>query len=100
MLEDGVISKSQPKVRQVELGEEGSDFECYDKSEGKQVHVDIDKETTEENKSTLAPPLSKRSEEDEIKNNDETRDGDAIINLRRSNRIFKPPERLGSVPYF
>ena len=29
------------------MDEEDSDFECYDKSDGKPVHADIDKEVTE-----------------------------------------------------
>ena len=53
-------------------------------------------EMAESNKPTLAL-LPNRSEEDEINNNGETLDN---FNLRRSNRIFKPPEQLGSVPYF
>ena len=36
-------SASKPKVRKVESDEDNSDFECYIKSDGKQVHVDIDK---------------------------------------------------------
>ena len=83
----------------MESDEEDSGFKCYDMSEGKPVHLDFDKETTEGNKSTLAL-LPNRSEEDEINKNGETRDRDGNINLRRSNRIFKPPERLGCVPYF
>ena len=98
-MEKGIISESRPKVRKVDSDEEDSDFENYDRSEGKPVHVDIDKEITEGNKPTLAL-LPKRSENDEINNNGETRDRDGNNNLRRSNRIFKPPERLGSVPYF
>ena len=86
-------------VWKVELDNEDNDFDCYDKSEGKSVHVDIGKETIEGNKSTLALQLN-RSEENRIYNNVETRDGDGNISLRRWNRIFKPLERLGSVPYF
>ena len=97
MMEKGTISESEPIVRKVESDEEDSDLDCSDKSEGKPVHVDIDKETTEGNKSTLAL-LPNRSDEVEVNNNGETRDGDGIISLRKSNRTFKPPERLGSVP--
>ena len=79
---EGIISESQPKVQKVESNEKDSDFVCYDKSEAKRVHVNIDKETTERNKSTLAL-LPNRSEEDEINNNGETRDGDGNISLRR-----------------
>ena len=98
-MEEGIISESKPKVRKVESDEEDSHFECFDKCEGEPVHVDIDKETTEGNKSTLAL-LPNRSEENQINNNGETRDGDGNISSRRSNRIHKPLEWLGSVPYF
>ena len=63
------------------------------------MHVDVDKEMSESNKTTL-PLLLNRSEEEEINNNGETLDEDGNAGLRRSNRIFKPPERLGSVAYF
>ena len=59
------------------------------------MHVDIVKEIAEGNKTTLAL-LPNRSEEDEINNKGKTRN----INFRKSNPIFKPPERLGSVPCF
>ena len=98
-MEEGIISESRPKVRKAASDEENSDFKCYDRSEGKPVHVDVDKEMAESNKPTLAL-LPNRSEEDEFNNNGETRERDGNINLRRSNRIFKPPERLSSVPYF
>ena len=87
-MEEGIISEPKPRFRKVESDEEDSDFECNDKSEGKPVHVDIDKETTEGNKSTTALLLN-RSEEDKNNINDETRDGDGNISLRRSNRRFK-----------
>ena len=46
-MEEGIISKSKPKVRKVDLDEEDSDFECYDRSDWKTVYVDIiDKEKT------------------------------------------------------
>ena len=92
----------KPKVRKVESDEEDSDLECYDMSEVKLVHVDIDKEATRGNKSTLALQPN-RSEEDEIINNGETRVVDGNIGLRRSNRLFRtfePPKRRGSVSYF
>ena len=102
-MEEGIFSESRSKVRKVasdddDDDDDDSDFECYDRSEGKPVHVDVDKEMAESNKLTLAL-LRNRSEKDEF-NNGETRDRDGNTNLRRSNRIFKPPERLGSVPYF
>ena len=91
-MEDGIISESKPKVRKLESDEEDSYFKCYDKSEGKPVHVDIDKVTNQENKTTL-PLLPNKSEGDEIYNDDETRDGDGDFNLRKSSQTFKPLER-------
>ena len=98
-VEEGIISKSKPKVRKVESDEEDRDLECYDRSDGKPVHVDIEKEVTEGNNPTLAL-LPKKSEENEIHIIGETKGEDGNISARRSNRIFKPPEQLGSVPYF
>ena len=83
-MEEVFICEYKPKVRKVELDEEDSDFECYDRSEGKPVGVDIDNKITERNKATLAP-LPNRPEEDENNNNGETRDRDGNITLRRSN---------------
>ena len=98
LMEEGLISESKSKVRKVEWDEEEKDFECYDMSDGKPVHVNIDKEIAFD-KPTLAL-LPNRSEGDKINNNGETGEGDANISLRRSNRIFKPMERLGNAPYF
>ena len=54
-LEEGTIFKSKPKVRKIESNEKDSDFEVYDKYAGKPVNVDVDKETTERQRSpTLA----------------------------------------------
>ena len=87
MMEEGIVSESKPKVRKAESDEEYGEFDCYDKSERKPVHIDIDidKETTEGNKSTLALPPN-RLEEDEINNNGETRDGDGNIYRTHSKR--------------
>ena len=100
LLEERIFSESRPKVRKVASDhDDDSDFECYDRFKGKPVHVDVDKEMAENNKSTLAL-LPNRSEEDEFNNNGETQDRDRNTNLRRPIRIFKPPQRLGTVPYF
>ena len=96
-MEEGIISESKSKVRKVELDEEENDFECYDKSDEQPVHVDVDKELAVD-KPTLAL-LPNRLEEVELNNIGETGDGDSN-SLRRSNQLFKPPERLGSVPFF
>ena len=45
-LGEGIIPESQPKVWKVEPDEEDCDFECDDKSDGKPVHVEVDKEIT------------------------------------------------------
>ena len=45
-MEEGITSASKPKVRKVESDEEDSGFECYNKFDGKSLHVDIDKEVT------------------------------------------------------
>ena len=47
---------------------EDNDFESYDRSEGKPLHVDIGNEITDENKAKLAL-LPNRWEQDGIKNN-------------------------------
>ena len=99
MMVEGVISESKPKVRKVESDNENSDFKCYDMSYGKPVYVDIGRKLTEGNNPTLALPPN-RSEEDKNNNNGDTRDGDGNISLRKSERIFKPPEQLGTVPFF
>ena len=98
-MEERVISESRSKVRKVASDDDDSDFERYNRSEDKPVHVDVDKELVESNKPTLAL-VPKKSEENEINNKGETQDRDGNTILRGSNRIFEPPERLGSVPYF
>ena len=98
LTEEAILFESRPKVRKVVL-DDVSDFECYNRSERKPVHVDFDKEMAESYKPTLAL-LPNRSEEDEINHNGETQDKEGNTKLRSSNRIFTPPERLGSVPYF
>ena len=56
------------------------------------------KKYSERNKRTEVL-LPNRSEEDDINKSGETQDAEGNINLRRSNRLLKPQERLGSVPY-
>ena len=68
------------------------------KSDGKPVHVDIDKEVTK-GKPALAI-LSNKSEEEERNTIGETMDGNGNISVCRSNRTFKPSDRLCNVPYF
>ena len=83
-MEEEVISESRPKVRKVASDDNDKDFECYDRSQGKLAHGDVDKDIAESNKPTLVL-LPNRSEEDEINNNVETHYRDDITNLRRSN---------------
>ena len=86
---EGSISASEPKARNVESDKD--DSECCNKSDGKLVHVDIDKEVTE-GRPALAL-LQNKSEEEAINNNGETMDGDGNISVRRSNQVFKPTDR-------
>ena len=89
--EERTISASKPKFRKVE-SEDQSDIECYSKSDGKPVHVDIDKKVTEG-----GPTVALLPNKSEINNNGETIGGDGNISVRRSNQLFKPPNRLGSI---
>ena len=90
--------EAKSKVQKSESDEEDSGFECYNKSDGKLVHVDVDNEITE--RDTTLALLPNRSVEEEINNYSEARVGNGNISVLRSNRIFKPPERLGTVPFF
>ena len=78
--------------------EKDSHLECCTKSDGKLLHVDINREVTE-GEPTLSL-LPQRSEEDEVNDNGETRGGNVNVGVRSSNRTFKPPERRGIVPHF
>ena len=94
--EEGTISASKPKVQKMDSDEDESSFECYNKSDGKPLHVDIDKEVTERGPALALLPNNL----EEIYNNGETKGGNGNISVHRSNRTFKPPDRLSSVPYF
>ena len=96
-VEEGTISASKLKVRMVESDEDDSDLECYNKSDGRLVHVDIDKEVTEREPALALVP---NKSEEENNNNGETIGGNYNFIVRRSNWTFKPPDRLGSVPFF
>ena len=74
--EEGTILASKPKVRKVESDEDGSDFECYNKSDGTPVHVDIDKEITEGGPALALPP---NKSEEEMNDNGETMVGTVIF---------------------
>ena len=90
--EEGIIFESKPKAGKVDSDEEDTDIEYFHKSDGKSVHVDIDKKVTNWTKPSLAL-LPNRIEEDRINQNGEKSDGDGNIGLRRSNRIPKPLEK-------
>ena len=96
-VEKGTIYASKPEVRKLEYDEEKSNFECYNKSDGKPVQVDIDKEVTEGGPALALLP-SKSDEE--IKNNDETMRRNSNNSVCRSNRTFEPLDWLRSLPYF
>ena len=95
---EGKFSASKPKVWKVESDGEDSDFECYNKSDGTPVYVDIDKVVTEEGPALAILPNI--SEEIERKNNGDTMGGNGNISVCKSNRLLKPTERLGSAPCF
>ena len=90
--------KTEGPEREVESVEEDSDFECYNKDDGKPLHVDVDKEVIEGGP-TLAL-LPNRSEGDKINNIGETMGGNGNNSVRRSNRIYKTSKWLGSAPCF
>ena len=97
-LEEQIVFASKWKVRKVESDKKDSNFECYNKTDGKPVHLDIDKEVTEA-ELTLAL-LPNRSEDDARNNNGETRSGKGNISVCRSHRIFELVDQLGCVPFF
>ena len=98
---NGTISESKPKVPKTKLGDQDSNFECYKKSDGKLVHVEVVKEvtTSDERSPTLALP-SNKSEEDENNNIGEigleNNGFNGIISVRISSKKFRTPECLGS----
>ena len=77
LMEEGIISEPKSKIRKVESDKQESDFDCYDKSDGKSVHVNIDKELAID-KPTLAL-LPNRPGDGEINNNGVTGDGTVML---------------------
>ena len=71
----------------MERNGDNSDIECYKKSHGKPVHVDIDKEVTEGEPTLALRP--NRSEEDREENGLWTGGVNGTIGVRKSNRIIK-----------
>ena len=63
-MKEGVISESKSEISKVESDKEDSSFECYRKSDGKPVYVDVDKKITERHPTVALWP--NRSEEDEV----------------------------------
>ena len=83
--------------RKAESDIEDSAFECYDESDGKPVHVEVDKEITgSSQKSRRLHCCQNRSGEEEINNNDKTVFGNDNRNgntsVRRSNGKLKALE--------
>ena len=64
----------------------------------KPVHADADKKSTQSQNDPKLALLLTRSEKNETNNNGQTGEGKGNVSVRRSNRIFEPPGRLGSVP--
>ena len=95
-VEDGTTSASKPNILKVESKEDYCDSECYNKSDGKPVHVDIDKEVIERGPALALLP--NKLEEEELNIKGKTMGGHGIICVRRSNRTLKSPDRLPSVP--
>ena len=63
------IPESKLKVWKVESEDEDNDFDCYNKNDGKPVHVDVDKEITKTDKKTWAlASLPNKSDQDGIIN--------------------------------
>ena len=64
--DEKTISKFKLKVWKVELEEEKSNFECYNKWDGKPVHVDVDRNFTgSSGKDPALALLSNKLKEDE-----------------------------------
>ena len=70
-MDEGIFSDSKLEVRKVESDEEESDFECYDTSDGKPVHVDVQEEVAV--KKPILALLPNRSDEDAFIKNESTR---------------------------
>ena len=71
--QEGIISESKSKVRKVESDDDDSNFEGYNKSDGKLVQVDVDRKITEcSGKDPTLTLLQNKSEEEEINNTGET----------------------------
>ena len=94
-------SDSKQQGRKAESNEEDSDIDDYDKSDAEPIHVDVDKGNTGSSQSILTLALlPSRSKEEKINNNGQRGDGNGKFGVRSSNRLFKTPERVGSVLYF
>ena len=67
--EEGIILESESNIRKTE-SDKASDFECYDRSKFRPVHVGLDKDVTGSSRKEPRPaPLLNRSEgEENIKN--------------------------------
>ena len=88
-VEERRFSESKPEVRKLESDEEGSDFECFDKSDGNLLNVDIDNEVAERYK-PLPALLPSRSEEDENNNKNRSRTATLSVNMADKNLVEQP----------
>ena len=76
-MEEAIIFELKWRSQKVESDEQDSDFECYDKSNGKPVHVDVHKEIA--GRGPTFALLPNRLWEEERNNIGETRVGTVIL---------------------
>ena len=69
--EESVIAEYTLKVPKVESGNEAGDFHCYNKSDSKMVHVDVDKKYENRQKDSTLSFLPNNSDEKYFKKNGE-----------------------------
>ena len=89
---EGIICESKPKARKVDTDEEDTDIECFLKSDGKLVHLDIDKKVNNWNTPTVAL-LPNRIEEDRINQNGEKSDGTEILVYADQTEFLNHPRK-------
>ena len=99
----GTILKSKPKVQKVGLQFESSDFECYDKSDGKPVHANADRKITgksgEDSTLSLLPPRSEKTRSTIMVSWGLEVIIGIVARVFGDLRNFRLLERFGSVPY-
>ena len=95
--------EAESKVRKVEPEDQDSDFECYNESHSKLVHVEVDEEITGRNEKRFALALlPKKLKEHKINNFSEIGVGTKILDgsfsVRITSKEYRPPESLGIIP--